>query len=613
MQIKDYQILLKRVSFTLFFLTFYRLVFAIYNYKYFIGIKSFDICKAFFYGLRFDVATALVINIFFIFFSLIPYRSYRYEQFLKFTFVIFSTVFLIAPVVDLEFFSFLGKKISIDIFDIGGDLQSQIPQIIKNYWYFSVLILINFLVLIFLYPTKKKVLEFSEKISCFKSILFSSLILILTAIGIRGGIQLRSLSPKSAFVFSRHELGNLSLNAAYTLVRSIGKKGVEKERYFETDKEALDLILKKRSFKSNSNLSENRSNVVVLILESLSQEYMDDGYAPFLKQISKKSLYFNKAFANGRRSIEVLPSILAGFPSIVGKPLYQSQYQTNKFYALPDDLRKNGYTTSFFHGGKTGTMDFDSYCKTIGFSSYHGMEDYPNQDHYDGYWGIYDHYYLSYFKKKLDSYTEPFFSTFFTLSSHQPYSLPQNFRNIFPKGKLAIHESIGYLDYSLENFFKKARGEKWFDNTLFIITADHTQKLYSKEFNSELGRYRVPILFYHPRVDLSVLTKRDLVSHIDIYPSILDFLNLNPEKKLLYGSSVFSKNEGRVINMINDSYSFIKGRDLIRFNGSTASQYFLDESYLKLQESSVDKDLLQELKAYIQYTNNGLKSNQMYK
>ncbi len=319
--------------------------------------------------------------------------------------------------------------------------------------------------------------------------------------------------------------------------------------------------------------------------------------------------------ANGRRSLEALPSIMTGFPSIVGKPIYQSQYQSNKFYALPRILKDNGYQTGFFHGGKRGTMDFDAYCYSIGFDKYYALEDYPNQDHYDGHWGVYDSYYLDYFVDTISEYKEPFFSGVFTLSSHQPYSLPESYKNKFPKGSLKIHESIGYVDQSLQEFFEKAKTKPWFNNTLFVITADHTQKLESKEFNHNSGRYRVPLAFYHPQKKLSELSANRLTQQVDILPSILDFLQIKPDKKLLYGSSVFSNEDGRVLNFINGNYFYYKDQFMMRFDKSSAKLYRFDETMSaasEVDDKQIHHHMLQELKAYIQYTNNGLRSNKIY-
>jgi phosphoglycerol transferase MdoB-like AlkP superfamily enzyme len=616
MVIRDYQALAKRLGFVSLFYIFYRVFFYIYNYSYFKPFSFIDTFYAFIYGFRFDLSTVLIANLFFIVGSLIPITHHSYRLLIKWIYILFNTFFLGVIVTDIEFFGFLGKKMTFDIFDMKSDIENQFIQIVSNYWPFVFLIILNGVLLFWLYPRRKKEILFERPMKLYKSLITGVIIFIFVAIGIRGGVQLRSISPKEAFVHKHYELGNLTLNAAYSMIRSIGKKGIKKEKYFKSDMEAKEYILKNRTFENTSSVNLGKQNVVILIIESLSQEYINKGYTPFISELSKRSLYFDKNMANGRRSLEALPSIMAAFPSIIGKPIYQSQYQSNQFFALPKLLKENGYETSFFHGGKRGTMDFDAYCLSIGFDKYHALEDYPNQDHFDGHWGIYDNYYLNYFLGNLDTHKEPFFTSIFTLSSHQPYSIPALYKNKFKKGNLEIHESIGYIDHSLKEFFDKASKKPWYKNTLFILTADHTQKLESNEFNNEIGRYRVPLLFFHPELDLSTYKSRRLTHHADILPSTLDFLNIKYDKKLLFGSSVFSNSSGRVLNFISGNYFYYKNNKMMRYDGDNAQLFEVNDnmsSMKPLSNSEVSMDLLNELKAYIQYTNNGLKFNSLYR
>jgi len=612
---RDYQVLFRRILFSFCFYFLYRAVFYFYNYEYFKAAEIGETLFAYVYGIRFDLATTLIANLVFIIGSLLPIPYISYRLLLKIIFVVFNTLFLGFVVIDIEFFSFLGKKMTFDIFDMGGDIKGQAGQLIKNYWFFACLIITNGIVLWKYYPRRKRELFQSSKIKLYKVTGIGVFLFVLTAIGIRGGLQLRSISPKEAFVHDSYELGNLTLNAAYSMVRSIGKKGAPIEKYFKSDLHAREMIQKQGSFLFAPNAIGEKQNIVIIILESFSQEYINQGYAPNFKKLTKSGLYFDKNFANGRRSMEALPSIMAGIPSLLNKAIYQTQYQSNKYYALPKLLKENGYQTAFFHGGKTGTMDFDAFCFSIGFDKYFGLEDYPQSDHYDGHWGVYDHHYFNYFSKELDTYQQPFLAGIFSLSSHQPYSIPKKYQNTFPKGKLDIHESIGYVDRALGDFFEQAKLKDWYKNTLFIITADHTQKLESKEFQNAIGRYRVPLLFFHPTIDLTQYQSRRITQHADIMPSILDFVGIRDHKKLFYGNSVFSNQTGRAINFISGSYSLIRGNHYLRYDKNNVFFQQFDDNLTGLinsDDASKKEEMLQELKAYIQYTNNGFKKNNIY-
>lgn len=602
--------MLKSLAFAFLFFPLTRLLFFVFNLDYFNNCDYIEILTAFLYGLRFDFSTLLIVNAFYIIFSVIPFRKRWYRFFLKIVYTVSNMFFLGVNVVDVEFFKFIGKKITVNIFEMSSDIGDQAFQLAGNYWYLALIILAIGHLLFHNSPEYKE--GFMEKnISPFKTLPFGFVLIVITFIGIRGGLQMRSISPKQAYIFDKYELGNLALNSSYTLIRSLEAKKITTIKHFKNDLEAKTFIQSVRSFDHNLKDS-SKSNVMIIILESFSQEYFDKGYMPFLKELSQKSLSFKESYANGRRSIEALPSIFVGLPSLIGSPIYQSQYQTNRFISLPQTLKDQGYSTSFFHGGKRGTMDFDAYTSSIGIDYYFAKEDYPDSNHFDGTWGIYDHHFYKYMVQSLNKLPKPFFSSVFSLSSHQPYSIPTEFKNKFPKGNLEIHESIGYADFSLRLLFDELKKQEWFKNTLFVITADHTQKLETPKYNSLLGRYRVPLIFYSPSMNLSTFANSKTVQHADIFPSIVDYVGIIPNEKLLFGSSVFNNDVGAAINMASGQFTFLRGSSLLTYSAEVFKSYSVD-SELKLIPNDMNNDLLKTFKAYIQYNTNGLKFNNIYK
>ena len=610
MYLSDYKLLLKRLVFALTLYPVVRVLFYFFNQSHFESLSFSEVMLPLLYGVRFDFSTMLIANSFFIILSCIPLRHFFYQILLKLVFIFSNTVALGVSIVDLEFFKFNGKKLTIDILGIGGDISDQLFQIAIYYWHFSLMIVCCIAFYWFFYPRRK---EKTQKISYIWTPLIGLGLIVFTFIGIRGGLQMRSISPKEAYIFEKYEQGHLAINSAYTLVRSIEKNGVKPVSFYSSLDKAVEKIKSTKNFSFHFEQKRN-DNIIIIILESFSQEYIDKGYAPFVSSLARQGLYFNKNMANGRRSIEALPSILVGIPSVIDDPIYQSPFQTNRFISLPETLKKKkGYHTSFFHGGKTGTMDFDAYTSSIGIDHYFGKEDYPDANDYDGHWGIYDDKFFDFYLNKLNGFPTPFVSAFFSLSSHQPYSVPERLKGKFPKGNLEIHESIGYADYALKSFFEKARKAEWYENTLFIITADHTQKLESKDFNHELGRYRVPLIFYHPGYSLQDFNSKIMTQHADIMPSVLDFLGVNLKKQLLYGNSVFSDGKRSFFNQIGNRYLYFEPPYLGIMRDDEAEFYLYDDQVItgkKLKD--IPRNQQEIMKAYIQYSINGLIKNQMY-
>jgi len=135
--------------------------------------------------------------------------------------------------------------------------------------------------------------------------------------------------------------------------------------------------------------------------------------------------------------MDAVPAVLAGMPSWLPESYILSPYCSNQLNSLPQILQSKGYQTSFYHGAKEGSMNFKSFTKALGIENYKGLESYPNQAHFDGNWGVWDHHMLHYFGRELGKMRQPFFSSIFTLSSHHPYILPSTMKQRFPSGPRA--------------------------------------------------------------------------------------------------------------------------------------------------------------------------------
>ena len=284
-----------------------------------------------------------------------------------------------------------------------------------------------------------------------------------------------------------------------------------------------------------------KKNVVIIILESFGRENIQRGQTPFLDSLITKSLFFENGFANGKLSIDAVPSTLSSIPSLMNHSLITSSYSINDVYGLPKILKDNGYSTSFFHGAFNGSQNFDQYCKVAGFDNYFGKNEYEGPESFDGTWGVFDEDFFQFFCKKMGTFKKPFFSTIFSISSHNPYTIPEKYNGKFPKGRTKIDESVAYADYALKLFFESAKRQDWYNNTLFVLTADHTssEQIESK-FKTNVGKFRIPILFFN-RGDKTFggISFRNM-QQIDIAPSIIDLLNIKT-KMVTFGKSYKSE------------------------------------------------------------------------
>src|SRR5690606_7384717 len=168
-------------------------------------------------------------------------------------------------------------------------------------------------------------------------------------------------------------------------------------------------------------------------------------------------------------------------------------------------------------------MGFLGFSNILGFDKYFGKTEYNNDSDFDGVWGIWDEPFFQYFNRELGMQRQPFMATLFSVSSHEPYKVPQQYDGKFPKGRVNIHQTIGYTDFALKRFFEEARKQPWYENTIFVLVADHGNTIYYDEYKKEMMRNTVPILFFTPSGKYKGIN-REWAQQIDIYPTLLDMI-----------------------------------------------------------------------------------------
>ncbi len=602
-----------------------RLLFLINNIDFFQDFATKDLLKTFISGLRFDLAGIGFINFLYVILYMFPIKdewmNKSYLAFLKWLFVISNGIFITANISDAEYFKFSGTRLSLSSFKITQDLADQSLQLIGYYWYLSLLIIFNIGFLAYFYD-KPFLKKWNFKFNFFSQNFLFLLMIFFMVVFARGGLQLKPVIPANAFANNKPRLAQLALNSSFTILKSSTQEQLSSPHYFKNWNEILNILNKESSVNKGIDPLPENTNVVIFILESFALEYMGlpnsyEGYTPFLDEIANNGHFFYNHFANGRRSIDALPSILGGLPALMDTAFIVSRYQTCSLNGLPATLDERGYSTAFFHGGKEGTMYFDVLTKMLGFHQYFGASDYPNEKDHSGSWGIHDHSFFSFSIERINEMKKPCFCTIFSLSSHHPYNIPPEHENHFPKGTLEIHESIGYADYALRQFFEKAKTQDWFDNTLFIFTADHTSKSEYPQYQTNIGRFRIPLIFYHPQKSLPLVSEKTVAQHVDITPTILDLLGILQTKKALFGNSLIKKDNNHYALIYNsNTYWLVKDDFLTQMNPDGSIEYFnREQDPLQTKQLSIharQKNPLDNLlKANIQYYKDGLKENKI--
>ncbi len=614
---------------TFIFYSFFRLEFMFWNWNQYQHSQKTDLLLSLLIGLRFDMSSLcfLIFPLFIL--AFIPFAEQLWLRLSFWVFLLIQIPFFVLNVIDMEFINFVGRRFTKQSLYIFGEASGKFSGFISTY----ALPILSQLAILFLFVWMiRKIL--ARKVDFYKSQEShvqpkTAIFLVFTAflfyvLGSRGGIQQKPVSFVDANVFITPVLNNLVLNTSFTVLKSLNKDPVARDKFFNEKSEMLSYL--NGSVQGESLLEGMRptqpQNIVIIIMESFALEYMGQvngvkGYTPFLDELSSRphTLFFKNGIANGRRSVEGIAALMTGIPALMAEPFISSEFTANYFVGMGSYLNSKKYHSSFFHGGKNGTMRFDSFMKSVGVEDYFGASEFPDQSQHDGVWGIFDEPFFQFFLQKLNGFTRPFAASFFSLSSHHPYRVPDQYKDQFPAGPIDILASISYADYSLRKFFENAEKETWFKDTLFIITADHTQKSYLPQYDNEISKWKIPIIFYHPDFSWPNVDADQIVQQIDILPSVLDFLDIKPKEKILLGRSVFIPGERTATTFVEGRYMLIAKDYFLDWNvGKDFRMYSMADPAQKNEQVNRERqtELVQRLKASIQYFNEGMWDNKLY-
>lgn len=624
-----YIALMKQFLLMMILFTICRVGFYLYNISFFPEMTFDRFGRIALGGLKFDLAGLLYINSLFLLLSILPFAFVYtpvYRKILKYIFFITNGIALAANVADFIYYRFTLRRTTLSVFgqfNNEKNLGLLFFQFLIDYWY-AVIFWIGLMALLIFFYNRIKVEgpQLKNKLMFHLSgILILPLIVYLFIGGVRGGFahSTRPITISNAAEYASTPKDiNLVLNTPFAFIRTAKANVIEKVNYFSSEEE-LNKVFTPLHIPRDSS-SFKAQNVVVIILESFSKEFIGiynknldngtyKGYAPFLDSLIGQSRAYQYSFANGRKSIDAMPSVICSIPSIE-VPYVLSHYSGNKVNSIASLLKKKGYYTSFFHGAPNGSMGFQAFANLCEFDDYYGKDEYDNDADYDGIWGIWDEKFLQFYANKLNSFKEPFYSTLFTVSSHHPYNLPKEFESKFKGGSMEVYRTIQYTDYALKKFFESASKMPWFKNTVFVLTADHASAAINyPEYNTASGYFSIPIVFFKPQSNWSSFSPA-VIQQIDIMPTILNQLNYD-EPYIAYGRDVFDPNtEPFAFNYLDNVYQAFAGDYLLQFDGkkSIALYQFKEDKLLQHNlindHPEISQPIELKLKAFIQQYNN---------
>lgn len=606
-----------------------RVIFILENYGIYVDNLSFaSLMEMFRGGWMFDTSAILYTNALYIVMMLFPihYKETSvYRNIAKGVYLVVNGLCVVMNLADSVYFQFTGRRTTVTVFsefsnenNLGGILGIELLR----HWYLT---LAGILIIFALFRLYRMPRERKPRPSVAYYALHSVILLVcipFCVFGMRGGattaVRPITISNANQYV-DRPVEAAIVLNTPFSLIRTFNKKVFVDPAYFPESE--LDKIYTP-VHQPPQGVVFKPKNVVVLIVESFAREYIGalnkdleggtyKGYTPFVDSLIAHSRTYRYSFCNGRRSIDAMPSILSGIPMFV-ETFFLTPASLNTVSGLAGELKTKGYYSAFFHGAENGSMGFEAFARTSGFTDYFGRTEFDKDSRYggekdfDGTWAIWDEPFLQFYCDKMNEFKEPFMTAVFTASSHHPYVVPDKYKSTFPEEGLSIHKCIRYTDHSLKRFFEKASKQAWFKNTLFVLTCDHTNQTDHKEFQTDLGCFRGPIIFYAPG-DSTVTGYKDAIAQqADIMPSVLGYLGYD-KPFISFGCDLFHTpdEDTYAVNYLDGTYQYVKGPYLLQFDGDRTRAVYRFATDPLLKENLVGKvrgqeKMERELKAIIQ-------------
>lgn len=591
-------------------------------------------------SLLFDTANICYGYCLFVVLSLLPLRLRERQWYRRMLFgiwIVVGSIIVLMNLADTVYFHFAKKRITVDElhFTDNDNTGHILWKAAGENWYLILIAVALVWGMTWLYQRVKTAPIRIKNNWIFvpvNSLLTIGAVVLLVG-GMRGGLShaIRPIAMSNAAQYAASPAkASVVLSNPFCVLRTISNKKISYVKYFPDEAE-LAVRYSPYHYPAADTLRHSRfgtqkgKNILIFVLESFSYEHSaylnpelykgEVSYTPFLDSLMRDGYLFRRGYANGRKSIDALPSVLSSIPSFktpfVITP--QSLGETRGLASLLDD---EGYSTWFFNGSENKSMGFVAYAKLSGVENARTRENYEarmGKKDYDNYWGIWDGPFMQYMARELDDAPKPFFATIFTLSSHHPFIVPEGYEKTLPEGRTKAQRPVAYTDRSLRDFFAYAKTQPWYDNTIFVFIADHvSSEVYGDESKAPTGNSHIIFFMYTPDGSLRG-DDPHVAQQIDLMPTLLGLTGYD-KPFFAYGQDIFEVREdsakaadkGFAINYVNESFQWITDSTAMFFDEREVTHLFdllndpLEQHNLIDQGVRPDPAQVERMKALLQ-------------
>ncbi|MGE4368158.1 MAG: LTA synthase family protein [Burkholderiaceae bacterium] len=408
------------------------------------------------------------------------------------------------------------------------------------------------------------------------SLLATTLAAVVVFLAIRGTLGHRPINPSTVAYCGDSMLNSLPLNSLYSVVYAIYSMKNERSAadvYGNLpDNELHDIVCRAARITSEHPdlpslhtqqpvaARERPLNIVLVVEESLGAQYVGElggaGLTPCLDALMRQGWNFTQAYATGTRSVRGLEAVVAGFPPTLSDAALRLPGAQSRFFTLAQLLKQHGYCTRFIYGGEAHFDNMKSFFLGNGFDELYDLPTFENPA-FVGTWGASDEDMFNRLHSLLlaDAREQPSLTLAFSVSNHSPWEYPPG--RFATQGEPAtVENTVRYADWALGNFFEKARQSHYWENTLFLVVADHDSRVF--------GANLVPLRHFHiPALILGagVTPRRDtrLISQIDLPVTLLGLAGLTTQHPMIGHDLNDPASGGRAMMQYGENYGYLTG------------------------------------------------------
>jgi len=467
-------------------------------------------------------------------------------------------------------------------------------------------------------------LEMARKPGFFTALLATPVLLVICVMMVRSTLDHRPVNPSVVALSNDPMVNELSLNSSYTLFYAAYERLRESGEGFPYSRmPAEEVVARIRtemklpagSFRNEAiptlhkqiatAHADHPMNLVIVLEESLGAEFVGSlgglPLTPHLDGLAEQGLWFERLYATGTRSIRGIEAVVTGFTPAAKESVVKLSKSQRDFFTLASLLKTQGYSTSFIYGGEGHFDNMRRFFMGNGFDSVIDQNDYENPV-FLGSWGVSDEDLLQRAHEEFEAAEGPFFSLVFSSTNHSPYEYPDGRIELYEPDPNTVNNAVKYADHALGEFFEKARTSSYWENTIFLVVADHNSRVYGASL-VPIERFHIPGLILGGSV--SPGRHSAIASQIDLGPTLLSLMGLSAEHPMVGRDLTrpeIAADPGRALMQYYTSMAYLENDKVLVLQRDLSPRQFIYRDSDYGEESEPDEDMVSKALGYANWS-----------